>query len=123
MTTTAFKFLPAALLVLACHAPAAFAQSAPGAAERLHAQAVASFREARFPEAYGRFMSLADAGHAPAAEQALWMYRNGPSLFGKDWDSTQDQLTAWARLAGQPAPNMVAVIYSKALTPVASRMR
>ena len=123
MFTTALKFVPAALLALACHAPAAFAQSAPGAAERLHARAVASFREARFPEAYGRFMSLADAGHAPAAEQALWMYRHGPSLFGRDWDSTQEQLTAWARLAGQPAPNMVAVAYSRLPTPIASRPR
>ena len=122
-STTAFTFIPAALLVLACHAPAAFAQSAPGAAERLHAKAVASFREARFSEAYGRFISLADAGHAPAAEQALWMYRHGPSLFGKDWDSTQEQLTAWARLAGQPAPTMVAISYSRLPTPIASRTR
>ena len=84
---------------------------------------MASFRAARFPEAYGRFIALADAGHAPAAEQALWMYRHGPSLFGKDWDSSQDQLTAWAKLAGQPAPTMVAVTYATTLTPVASRMR
>ena len=123
MLTTALKFVPAALLVLACHAPAALAQSASGAAERLHAKAVESFREARFPEAYGRFMSLADAGHAPAAEQALWMYRHGLTLFGREWDSTQEQLTAWARLAGQPAPTLVAVTYSKSLTPVASRAR
>ena len=123
MTTTAFKFIPAALLVLGCHAPAAFAQYAPGAAERLHAKAVASFREARFPEAYGRFIALADAGHAPSAEQALWMYRHGPSLFGRDWDSTQEQLTAWAKLAGQPAPTLVAVSYPKTLTHVASRAR
>ena len=123
MFHTAFKLVPVALLVLGCQAPAAFAQSASGAAERLHANAVASFRAARFPEAYGRFISLADAGHAPAAEQALWMYRHGPSLFGKDWDSTQDQLTAWAKLAGQTAPTMVAVTYSKTLTPVVSRVR
>ena len=123
MFTTALKLVPAALLVLVCQAPVAFAQSAPGAAERLHANAVASFRAARFPEAYGRFIALADAGHAPAAEQALWMYRHGPSLFGKDWDSSQDQLTAWAKLAGQPAPTMVAVTYAKTPTPVASRMR
>ena len=51
------------------------------------------------------------------------MYRHGPSLFGKDWDSSQDQLTAWAKLAGQPAPTMVAVTYATTLTPVASRMR
>ncbi len=123
MFTTACKFIPAALLMLAWQAPVAFAQPAPGAAERLHAQAVASFREARFSEAYGRFISLADAGHAPAAEQALWMYRHGPSLFGKDWDSTQEQLTAWAKLTGQPAPVMVASSYPKVPFLLASRTR
>ena len=123
MFTTACKFIPAALLVLAWQAPAAFAQPAPGAAERLHANAIASFREARFSEAYGRFISLADAGHAPAAEQALWMYRHGPSLFGKDWDSTQEQLTAWAKLTGQAAPVMVAASYPRAPVLVASRTR
>lgn len=123
MSATAFKCLPIVLLVLGCHTPAAFAQSKPSVAESLHANAVTSFRQARFPEAYGRFISLADAGHAPSAELALWMYLNGPSLFGRDWDSTQDQLTAWAQLAGQPTPTMVARVYPKALVPVASRTR
>lgn len=56
-------------------------------------------------EAYGRLTALADAGHAPSAELALWMYLNGPTLFGKDRDSTQEQLSAWAQLARQPASN------------------
>ena len=51
------------------------------------------------------------------------MYLNGPSLFGRDWGSTQDQLTAWAQLAGQPTPSMVAQAYRQALVPVASRTR
>lgn len=129
MSTTVLKLIPVALLVLGFHAPGAFAQqgqsarSAPSVAERLHANALASFREARFPEAYGRFIALADAGHAPAAEVALWMYQHGPSVFGKEWDSSQEQLTAWARLAGQPAPTMVAHVYPNALTRVASRTR
>ena len=121
MFSTPFKFIPVALLVLGCHAPVAFAQQTVSVAERLHNNAVSSFRQARFPEAYGRFIVLADAGHAPSAELALWMYQHGPSVFGKDWDSSQEQLTAWARLAGQPAPTMVAVTYSRLLTPVASR--
>ena len=123
MSTTAFKFISAALLVLSGHAPAAFAQPAPSVSERLHASAVASFRQARFPEAYGRFISLADAGHAPSAELALWMYLNGPSLFGREWDSTQDQLTAWAQLAKQPVPTMLAHVYPQSAVPVASRSR
>ncbi len=113
MSTTAFKWISAGLLVLASHAPAAFAQPAPSVSERLHANAVASFRQARFPEAYGRFIRLADAGHAPSAEMALWMYLHGPALFGRDWDTTQDQLTAWAQLARQPMPTMVGHVYPK----------
>jgi hypothetical protein len=122
MSTTAFKCISVVLLVLGCHAPAAFAQSAPpNVSERLHADAVASFRQARFPEAYARFIKLADAGHAPSAELALWMYLHGPALFGRDWDSTQDQLTAWAQLAHQPVPIMLAHVYPQTLVPVASR--
>ena len=103
--------------------PAAHAQPAAAAADRLHPSAVASFREARFSEACGRFIALADARHAPAAEHALWMYRHGPSLFGKDWDSSQEQLTAWAELAGQPVPVMVASSYPRTPLGVAERKR
>jgi hypothetical protein len=113
MPTPSFRFIPLIVLLLGCLAPGAFAQSGPGMAEKQHVMAVASFRQARFSEAYGRFVELADAGHAPAATMALWMYANGPSLFGKDWDSSQDQLSAWAQLARQPAPVMVAVSYPK----------
>jgi hypothetical protein len=129
MSTAALKLIPVALLVLGFHAPGAFAQpvqsarSAPSVAERLHANALESFRQARFPEAYGRFIALADAGHAPAAELALWMYRQGPSVFGREWDSSQEQLTAWAKLAGQSAPTMVASIYPRTVSPVASLTR
>lgn len=123
MSTTTFKWISVALLVLGCHAPAAFAQSARSVSERLHANAVASFRQARFREAYGRFIGLADAGHAPSAEMALWMYLHGPALFGRDWDSTPAQLAAWAQLARQPVPTMLAHVYPKTLVPVASRSR
>lgn len=133
MSTHRFKLIPVALLVLvlvpvlACQAPAAFAQSAPGVlaqpgssmAERLHANAVASFRQARFSEAYGRLMALADAGHAPSAGLALWMYLHDRALFGKDWDSSQEQLSAWAQLAGQPVPTMVGRSYPQTLAKAA----
>jgi hypothetical protein len=118
-----FKFITVAFVVLAGHAPAAHAQATPGVAERLHANAVSSFRQARFPEAYGRFIALADAGHAPSAELALWMYEHGPAVFGRDWDSSQEQLTAWAKLAGQPAPTLVARRYPQVLAAVSSRTR
>ncbi|WP_425259555.1 hypothetical protein ACPOLB_01650 [Rubrivivax sp. RP6-9] len=121
MCPTPFKFIPVALLALGAHAPAALAQQAPSVAERLHHSAVSSFRQARFPEAFGRFIALADAGHAPSAEMALWMYRHGPSVFGSDWDTSQEQLTAWARLARQPVPALGERAPAKALAPVASR--
>lgn len=123
MPTPAIQWIPLALLSLGLHMPAASAQPAPGVAERLHTHAVDSFRQARFSEAYGRLIALADAGHAPSAQLALWMFANGPTLFGKDWDSSPEQLTAWAQLAGQPAPTMVGRVYPQALTPVTLRAR
>lgn len=68
-------------------------------AERLHAQAVDSFRQGRFPEAYGRFIGLANAGHPPSARYALWMCEQGLPLFGKDWDCAPHEVKDWARLA------------------------
>ena len=127
--------MPVVLPVLGFHAPGAFAQpapsaqsaqlarSAPSAAERLHADALASFRQARFPEAYGRFIALANAGHAPAAELALWMYLHGPSVFGREWDSSQEQVTAWAAFAGQVAPTLVALSDPSVSSPLASLTR
>ena len=122
MTHRNALFVAVAALVAACFGPAAQAQSVP-LREKLHANAVASFQQARFPEAYGRFMALADAGHAPAAELALFMAQNSTSLFGKDWDVTQEQLTAWAALTGRPATVLQARIYPRVGTPatVASR--
>lgn len=122
-STAHVRFIPMVLLALACHAPGSFAQSVPRTGEQLHARAAASFREARFSEAYGRFVALADAGHAPAAAMAMWMYLNGPSLFGKDWDSTQEQLTAWAQLARQPVPVMVGRVYPQSAVAVAKHGR
>jgi hypothetical protein len=115
MTIHPCKFIPIVMLVLGCHAPSALAQAGVSPGEQLHAQAVASFREARFSEAYGRFSALADAGHASAAATALWMFLDGPTVFGKDWDSNQAQLTAWAQLARQPVPVMQARLYSQSV--------
>lgn len=83
---------------------------------------MASFQQARFSEAYGRFIALADAGHAPAAELALFMAQNATAVFSKDWDVTQEQLTAWAALTGQPAPVLQAHTYLRAGARVDARM-
>lgn len=82
-------------------------------AEQSHAVAVDSFRKSRFPEAFGRFVALADAGHAPSASIALWMWQQGPDLFGKDWDCTPGQLEGWSRLAGVPTPPMQPRLYER----------
>jgi hypothetical protein len=79
-----------------------------GRAEQVHAAAAQSFQKGRYAEAYGRFMKLADAGHAPAAEVALFMYLNSETLFGAHWDVTPEQLAAWSHLVGRPAPTMEA---------------
>ena len=93
------------------------AQAAPAAshAERAHARALDSFRQGRFPEAYGRFVELADAGHGASARFALLMCEHGPALFGKDWDCGPEQVQDWARAAGVAAPRVVAVSYPTAV--------
>jgi hypothetical protein len=108
MNTAAFRWIPAALLALACQLPTAQAQPTDGLVrvEQLHAQAVASYRQGRYAEAYGRFMHLADAGHGRSAKLALWMYQNGSAVFGSDWDSTPEQQQAWAEAASQPIEAM-----------------
>lgn len=79
-------------------------------ADRLHAKAVEMFRQGRFPEAYGRFIELANAGHPASARYALWMCEQGPALFGKEWDCAPHEVEDWARLASNSAPvtNVVA---------------
>ena len=72
--------------------------------EQLHAQAVDRFRLGRFPEAYGRFVELANAGHPPSARVALWMCEQGPSLFGRDWDCTPEEVADWSALIRRPIP-------------------
>lgn len=89
--------LIAALVVLQPPAPAD-AQTWMSA-ERLHGLALEKFRHGRFPEAYGRFVDLANAGHAPSARVALWMCQNGPNLFGSEWDCTPDEAAEWAALS------------------------
>ena len=100
----------------------AHASPAANHAERAHARALDSFRQGRFPEAYGRFVALAEAGHGASARYALLMCEQGPALFGKDWDCGPEQVQDWARAAGVAAPRVVARIYPAAVpAPVAAR--
>lgn len=102
---SSFLCVAAALALAAPPALHAAAQPAPGSAvrpsaiERAHARALDSFRRARFPEAYGRFVELANVGHAPSARVALWMCEQGPAVFGSDWDCTPDEIDDWKTLS------------------------
>lgn len=102
---SSFPLAAAALSLFLVSGVLAAGQRTPGAGARLspveiaHAQALDSFRRARFPEAYGRFVQLANVGHAPSARVALWMCEQGPVVFGSDWDCTPDEIEDWRALS------------------------
>ena len=85
-------------LALAPGASSLAASQAPYA-ERMHARAVESFRQGRFPEAFGRFIELANTGHPASARYALWMCEQGPALFGKEWDCAPHEMEDWSHAA------------------------
>ncbi len=110
----------AATAVVAAPAQApsqARAQTPSSLIERVHARALQSFRQGRFSEAYGRFIALADDGHAASARYALWMCENGPALFGSDWDCAPHEIEDWAHAASIPAPAIGARSYRAAGKP------
>lgn len=72
--------------------------------EQAHLQALDSFRRARFSEAYGRFIKLAEAGHPASARYAIWMCENGLALFGVMWDCAPQELEDWGQVARTPLP-------------------
>lgn len=86
--------------------------SVTGAEEQgLFAEAVDLYRAGRWSAAYGRFATLADRGHVRSARIALAMFRDGPSLYGLQWEAAPAQLDAWRRAAAHkpadPGPLMV----------------
>ena len=91
---------------VAAAAPAGVVNRAPTAhqisVQHAHMQALDSFRRARFSEAYGRFIRLAEAGHPASARYALWMCQNGPALFGVLWDCSPDDVEDWTLAVRQP---------------------
>jgi hypothetical protein len=86
-------------------------------AETAHATAVQKFREGRFPEAYGRFVELAEAGYAPSARYALMMCEHGLALFGHDWDCGPEQVQDWSSTAGVAPWVVKAQTYGPATAP------
>ncbi|MBL8327068.1 MAG: hypothetical protein JNJ89_19135 [Rubrivivax sp.] len=90
---------------VAAPAPAAPRRAPTPLADQLHTRAEHAFQQGRFPEAYGRFVALADAGHPPAARRALWMCEHGLAHFGRDWDCAPHQVADWAAAAGVATPH------------------
>jgi hypothetical protein len=79
--------------------------------EHLHAEAMALFRQGRLPEAYGRLVALAEAGHPPSARTALWMCEHGRTRLGHDWDCAPHQIEQWAALGGVAVPAIGVQVY------------
>jgi hypothetical protein len=65
------------------------------------ATAVQAFRAGDYAGAYGRFADLADQGHGPAAQWALAMASQGPTLFGSEWSATRGQLRRWSAISAR----------------------
>ena len=107
---TPLHILALALTALAVAALSARAQRPTTFQTRLsglepaHQQALESFRRARFSEAYGRFIKLAEAGHPASARYAIWMCENGLGLFGVMWDCAPQELEDWAQVARATPP-------------------
>ena len=87
-----------AALPLAGNAVEVATVTLPAAQQATYTFAVQLFREQRYSAAYGRFARLADKGHIPSAQLALVMFRNGPAMFGSEWDATPEQLERWSAL-------------------------
>jgi hypothetical protein len=61
--------------------------------------AVQELSTQRYSAAYGRFVALADEGHAPSALMALAMVTYRPSMSGvAQWSVTSAQLQRWSEL-------------------------
>lgn len=63
--------------------------------------AMEQYKQGRWSAAYGRFVALADQGHAEAARIALLMLRHGAKMYGHDWSASQPQINEWMKLALQ----------------------
>jgi hypothetical protein len=65
-------------------------------------RAAHDLRTQRWAAAYAGFVLLADSGHAPSAEMARWMHRQGATVFGSEWSASPDQQRRWnAMLANE----------------------
>lgn len=79
---------------------------------RLFAEAVDLYRAGRWSAAFSSFAALADRGHVRSARIALAMFRDGPNLYGLQWEAAAPQQEAWRRTSAhraEPGPALVRV--------------
>lgn len=62
-------------------------------------EAVASYRGARYSDAFGKMLALATRGDADAARIVLFMHQYGPTLYGSYWDLNSEELATFGELA------------------------
>jgi hypothetical protein len=86
------------------------ADAAAASSTARFAEALQLYRSGRWAAAYGRFVKLADRGHADAARMALMMLRHGPDLYDTEWAATPEQVAVWTRVADAATPLRVVVV-------------
>lgn len=91
LTRTSVVTVAAALMALQAQ-PAAAQPQAP---DEVFTYALQQYDQGRFAAAYGRFVWLANRGHAEAARFALDMFRHGPALYGSEFDAAPHQVRDW----------------------------
>lgn len=106
MLTVRFTFsllLPqvVAILLLCADATAATPPMNVTSSDVAFSDAMEQYQQGRWSAAYGRFVALADQGHAEAARIALLMLRHGVKMYGNDWSASQPQINEWMKLALQ----------------------
>jgi hypothetical protein len=62
-------------------------------------RAIASYQAARYSEAFGRLMALANRGDPDAARIVLFMNQYGPTLYGSYWDLNPDEVLQFQQVA------------------------
>jgi hypothetical protein len=86
-------------------------RAAPVDAPADYLAALALYRQGQVSRAYGRFVALAESGHAPSARQALWMCEHGLTRFGRSWDCAPHEIEDWAALIGESPAEALGRIY------------
>jgi hypothetical protein len=98
-----FNALLISIMAVCLHCTAAEANVADASkSETAFTAAMTKYKQGQWPNAYGRFVALADHGHPEAARIALIMLRHGVKMYGSDWGASPTQIEQWTKLAFQP---------------------